>query len=114
MLDERMDRLYGDSEWTRLNQPDFKYGNGGENMRTSGVGELSDKVAGILTPYSQASSMEDKAELFAHMIVDGPYVRKRMETDPILTAKVALIKKRLEAYDPGLGPDLWKQVPGWQ
>ncbi|HVT13335.1 MAG TPA: putative zinc-binding metallopeptidase [Fimbriimonadaceae bacterium] len=113
LVDKRMRLLDTDMEWSRLNPSGFHYGDGGSKMRTLGVGELTDKIPGFLTPYSTSAIEEDKAELFAHMIVDGPYVRKRASADPILAAKIALLRQRLTRFDPNMGEPFWSKVPGW-
>jgi hypothetical protein len=113
MVDQRMRSLRRDQEWAKLNAPDFQYGTGGAKMRTSGVGELTDKIPGFLTMYGTSAIEEDKAELFAHMVVDGPYVKSRTRQDPILSAKVALLQARLAKFDPAMGDDFWKKIAGW-
>jgi hypothetical protein len=113
MVDERMKLLRRDKEWSKLNPEGFKYGGGGKSMRTSGVGELTDTIPGFLTPYATSAIEEDKAELFAHMVIDGPYVKDRAGKDPVLAAKIALLKQRLVKFDSGMGEDFWKKIPGW-
>jgi hypothetical protein len=106
-LDERMGKLKRDPEWTALNSPGFKYGDGGEKMRTNGVGNLSDKFAGFLTQYGTASLAEDKAELYAHLLVDPGEVAARLKNDSVLAKKVELLKKRLQEYSSNFTPDFW-------
>lgn len=113
MVDKRMRHLDADMEWSRLNPPDFRYGDGGAKMRTSGVGELTDTIPGFLTPYATSALEEDKAEVFAHMIVDGAYVRRRAAADPILAAKIDLLRRRLSEFDPNMGEQFWKKIPAW-
>jgi hypothetical protein len=110
MVDQRMRLLYRDAEWSKLNPVRFKYGSGGALMQTSGVGELTDKIPGFLTPYGTSAIEEDKAELFAHLIVDGTFVRKVALKDAILKRKIALLKQRLERFDSGMGESFWKNV----
>jgi len=62
--------------------------------------------------YGTAAVEEDKAELFAHMIVDGSFVKDRASHDPVLAAKVALLRERLAKFDPAMGMVL-KKVAGW-
>jgi len=113
MVDQRMGFLDRDPEWEKLNAPGFRYGPGGANMRRKGVGDLTDKIPGFLTMYGTAAVEEDKAELFAHMIVDGPYVKKRASQDAVLAAKIGLLDKRLAAFDPAMGTSFWKKITGW-
>ncbi|MBX3114372.1 MAG: hypothetical protein KF836_07375 [Fimbriimonadaceae bacterium] len=114
MVDQREKRLYTDPEWASLNPPDFKYGSGGAQMRTSGAGSLTDKIPGFLTLYGTSGVEEDKAELFAHMIVDGEFVANRAKLDPVLNKKIGLLKKRLTEFDSSMGDLFWKKIPGWK
>jgi hypothetical protein len=111
MLDYRMHNLYRDREWVALSPAGFEYGDGGAKMTTPGVGELTDKIPGFLTMYGTSGQEEDKAELFAHLIIDADYVARRATVDPSVAAKVVLIKQRLKAFDPGFDDRFWKQLP---
>lgn len=107
MMDYRMGKLKVDPEWAALNPKDFKYGEGGAKMRTSGVGNLTKDIPGFLTLYGTSAMEEDKAELFAHLIVSTKYVMDQAEKDPVLAAKIELLKKRMKEYDAGLNDDFW-------
>lgn len=114
LIDRRMGRLNRDREWSGLNPPSFHYGNGGDQMRTSGVGQLTDKIPGFLTPYATSAVEEDKAELFAHSVVDGPYVSEHAKSDPLLATKLTTLKGRLSGFEPSMGDGFWRQIAGWQ
>jgi hypothetical protein len=107
MLDQRMGKLKNDAEWRALNTKDFKYGDGGKNMRTSGVGNLTRDIPGFLTPYGTSAMEEDKSELFAHLIVSTRFVMEQAGKDPILAAKIEVLKKRMQAYDAGFNDAFW-------
>jgi hypothetical protein len=113
-IDSRMKSLTYDPEWAKLNPTGFHYGSGGAQMRTSGVGRLTDKIPGFLTLYGTSAIEEDKAELFAHMVVDGAYVKDRAGKDPVLAQKIALLRSRLSNFDPAMGDEFWKKIPGWE
>lgn len=98
MVDQRMKLLRRDPEWSALNPPEFKYGSGGDKLRTLGVGELTDKIPGFLTPYGASAVEEDKAELFAHLLVNRNYVMTRAGTDSVLARKIALLQSRLSNF----------------
>lgn len=76
-------------------------------MRTSGVGNLTTEITGFLTPYATSAIEEDKAELFAHLIVNTKFVVDQAAKDPVLASKIAMLKKRMEAYDPGFNSNFW-------
>lgn len=110
MLDQRMGKIRRDTEWAALNPKDFKYGTGGKNMRTPGVGNLTDEIPGFLTRYGTSGAEEDKAELYGHLIVDTKFVMNQAAKDPVLKAKIDLLKKRLEAYDSGFNAEFWAKA----
>ncbi|MBC8066091.1 MAG: hypothetical protein H7Y17_14760 [Chlorobia bacterium] len=107
MLDFRMGRLKLDPDWMALNPKEFKYGSGGKNMRTQGVGNLTTEIPGFLTPYGTSALEEDKAELFAHLIVSAKFVMDQAAKDPVLAAKIDLLKRRMQAYDAGFNDSFW-------
>lgn len=110
VIDERLGNMRLDPDWNALNPPGFKYGSGGEKMRTSGVGELTDRIPAYLTPYGTSAVEEDKAELFAHLIVDPSFVSQRASKDAFLRAKVELLKKRLGAFVASLDGAWWEAI----
>lgn len=107
MMDYRMGKLKVDPEWAALNPQGFKYGEGGAKMRTSGVGNLTKDIPGFLTLYGTAALEEDKAELFAHLIVNPKFVMAQAETDSVLAAKIGLLKRRMREYDAGFSEEFW-------
>lgn len=107
MLDERMGILRKDASWSALNSEYFKYGTGGDKMREPGVGELTPDIPGFLTRYSTSAVEEDKAEIFAHLIIDTAFVKGRADVDAVLAAKIAMLKKRVADFEAGLGDKFW-------
>ncbi len=107
MLDYRMGKLRKDTEWMALNPKDFKYGSGGHNMRTAGVGTLTDQIPGFLTIYGTSALEEDKAELFAHLIVNTKFVSDLAPKDKVLQSKIDLLKKRMNEFDSGFDSKFW-------
>ncbi len=107
MMDQRMGKIWKDPEWAALNPKDFKYGDGGKNMRTGGVGNLTTEIPGFLTKYGTSGIEEDKAELFAHLIVSTKFVMDQAEKDPVLKSKIDLLKKRMAEYDAGFNDTFW-------
>lgn len=110
MIDQRMGVLYIDKEWSALNPKGFSYGTGGANMRDENAGVLTAKIPGFLTAYGTAAVEEDKAELFAKLIVDADFVAERAKTDRVLAAKIVLLKKRLARFHTEMGSGFWKKV----
>ncbi len=110
LIDDRSGWMRRDPDWAALNLHDFHYGSGGDKMREHGSGELTDKIPGFLTPYGTSAVEEDKAELFAHLVVDPEFVKKRAAADPVVASKIKLLKSRLAQFDPDMGEAFWKQM----
>jgi len=112
MVDYRDDgQLYRDDAWSALNPSGFKYGNGGKNWQgDSKTTVFTDKYPGFLTHYMTTGVEEDKAELFAHLIVNSEYVKDRAKTDAVLRAKVARMKALLKSFCPDMNDEFWKKV----
>jgi hypothetical protein len=53
---------------------------------------------------------EDKAEVFANLIVDFAYVEVRAKKDRVLNAKVERMKELLVKFCPAMNDELWDKV----
>ena len=101
-----------DADWAALNPPEFRYGEGGRaalsnpNITT----EFSDLTPGFLSRYSTSDVEEDKAEVFAFLIVRPNSVAERVRSDPVVRAKVARIKAQLIAFSPDMDNSFWERV----
>lgn len=112
LIDYRDDgQIYRDDRWISLNPVGFTYGTGGrnaQNQRSTSV--LTAEKPGFVNHYSTTGVEEDKAELFANLIVDHAYVESRIGKDPVLRAKVERIKELLAEFCPELNETFWKAV----
>ena len=112
MIDFRDDgSVYRDDRWAALNPPGFKYGNGGvsaQNTATTSI--LTDKYPGFLNHYSTTGVEEDKAEMFANLIVDSAYVMGRAEKDRVLKAKVTRMKELMAIFCPDVKEEFWEKA----
>jgi len=100
--------LFGDDVWKTLNRKDFLYGLGGARAQTlAGTATLTDRYPGFLNHYSTTGVEEDKAELFANLIVDADYVEKRAKTDPVLRAKIERLKRLMILFCPEMDESFW-------
>lgn len=95
-----------DAAWDALNEPGFRYGDGGDSMRDAADAELTERIPGCVTRYASSATDEDKAETFAHLIVDRGWVLARAREDRYLAAKIALLRLRLDALSTGWGRSL--------
>ena len=75
--------VYEDKAWAALNRPGFHYGTGGKNAQhVASARELTEKFPGFLNYYATTGVEEDKAEVFANLIVDPAYVAKPRQSGP--------------------------------
>jgi Putative zinc-binding metallo-peptidase len=109
IIDFRDDGLvFKDERWANLNPKDFKYGSGGKNAQdiaTTSV--LTDKYPGFLNHYSTTGVEEDKAEIFANLLVDGHYVDERTNKDPVLKAKTERMRELLKSFCLEANDEFW-------
>lgn len=109
MIDYRDDgHVYSDSQWTALNKRSFRYGSGGASAQNnSRTGVLSERFPGFLNHYSTTGVEEDKAELYAHLVVNHAYVHGRAQRDPVLDAKIHHLQVSLKKFCPTMNEDFW-------
>jgi len=113
MLDDVMGLINKDSEWAKINPEGFNYGDyglGGQYDRSSEAGLLTDKYPGFLNKYSTGYLADDKADIFAYMMVLYHYVEKRAKKDKVIEAKMQLMKKRLKQFCSDVNSNFWKKV----
>ena len=112
LVDYRDDGLvYEDEPWAALNPMGFKYGSGGKNAQNDkSTTAFSDKFPGFLTHYGATGVEEDKAELFAHLVVNAAHVKTRAKDDAVLRAKIARLKKLLADFCPDVDDAFWTKA----
>lgn len=105
--------LYSDRRWVALNPPDVKYGSGGQSAQGRGESAvLTTKFPGFLDFYSTTGVEEDKAEVFANLLVNPRYVERRAATDQVLKAKVERMKELLVHFSPDTNDEFWSRAAG--
>ncbi len=109
MIDYRDDgSLYQDEQWCKLNPKDFKYGKGGQTAQDiANTAALSDRYPGFLNHYSTTGVEEDKAEIFAWMIVE-PETMKDRQSDPTLAAKMERIRHLMQVFSEDADDRFWQ------
>jgi hypothetical protein len=112
IIDLRDDgKLYEDERWSNLNPPKFKYGPGGAKLQSDPTVTTTGKdEPGFLNRYATAGVEEDKAEVFAHMIVEPKMIAERVEKDKYIQAKVERMKELLVEFSPPTGKTFWDGV----
>jgi hypothetical protein len=110
IIDYRDDgELYADERWRQLNPADFRYGSGGKNAQDDAwASVMSNARPGFLNSYSTTGVEEDKAEVFANMIVNGKLLARRAAIDPVLHAKMQRMKELLANFCPEIDDDFWE------
>ncbi|MBA4192375.1 MAG: hypothetical protein C0467_30770 [Planctomycetaceae bacterium] len=103
--------LYEDERWVKLNPPGFKYGPGGAKLQNDPTVTTTGKDdPGFMNRYAAAGVEEDKAELFAHMMVEPKVVAVRVEKDRYIRAKVERMRELMSAFTPRIDRDFWSAV----
>lgn len=104
-------KLYEDESWTKLNAADFRYGTGGRNAQdNASTSVLTDLYPGFLNHYSTTGIEEDKAEIFANMIVAPQHVQSQAMRDPVLGRKVAAMKTLLLRFCADVNDEFWATI----
>jgi hypothetical protein len=65
---------------------------------------------GFLNRYAMAGVEEDKAEVFAHMIVEPKMIAERVKKDKYMQAKVERMKELLVEFTPSMDKKFWEAV----
>lgn len=105
--------LWEDPEWVALNPEGFEYGlhsKGGVHDRSSESGLLSTEYPGFINRYGTGNVPDDKADLFAYLMVAHHWVEERAAEDPFLRAKVRMIKNRLAGFDSAFDDEFWEKI----
>jgi hypothetical protein len=109
VLDLRNGTLYSDERWSRLLPKGAKYGTGGKNAQGDASGSLLNPgLTGFLNRYSATGVEEDKAEIFACMVVVGSTVQERAHTDAIIRAKSRRMREFLKSFCSEVDDSFWE------
>ena len=109
IIDWRDDgRLYADDEWAALNPEGFRYGTGGRTAQDDPTVSIADHTRrGFLNRYATTGVEEDKAEIFANMVVSGAQLEHRAERDDVIRAKMARMRELLSGYCSRMDDSFW-------
>jgi hypothetical protein len=112
IIDLRDDgELYRDERWAALNGKGFRYGAGGKEAQGDATVSLAGGAApGFVNRYSMTAVEEDKAEVFAHMMVGYDQLEKRATRDRVLGLKVRRMAGLLERFSPAVDRGFWQRV----
>lgn len=108
LVDHLDDGSYSDVRWKDLNPAEVRYGAGGEAFhRTHDYAPMYAKLSGFFSEYAATGIEEDKAEVFATMMVDPRLVERRAEEDPVIWGKVAMMKELLLGFSGEMDAKFW-------
>ncbi len=105
------DRTLVDEHWERLNPDSFEYGKGGDEFNARNeFAEMYAEIPGFLSEYSTSAVEEDKAEVFASMIVDCDYVEERARDDLVVLSKMQAMKQLTLRFSASMGTQFWQDA----
>jgi hypothetical protein len=109
IIDYRDDgEVYGDARWAALNTSGFKYGTGGVNAQNDPTVSLNNNdVPGFFNRYSTTGVEEDKAEIFATMVVSRRLLDARARIDPVLHEKMQRMQELLQSFCAEMDASFW-------
>ena len=101
-----------DQAWLLLNPKAFAYthANDGAYSRTPPADipvASPGPCPGFVSAYSRTHAGEDKAEVYANLVVNYCAVERLSRRDEIVRGKVALLKSSLARFDPDMGSAFW-------
>lgn len=101
-------KVYVDKQWASLNSKDFAYGFSGKRVQGDKTQSLTFNKPGFMNKYSTQGVEEDKAEIFSYLVVSPDLMRPRIQSDPIVAAKVRMMKHLLASYSQTIDDSFWK------
>jgi hypothetical protein len=111
LLDFALGHFDSDPAWETLNVPDFRYGAGGETMADDPVASIPDPLLiGFMNKYSTSGLGEDKAEVFAYMMVAPSVLEARLPKDGVLWAKRKTMEMLLQEISPEINWEFWTAI----
>lgn len=92
LFDEEHDK---DPEWVAANPPGFQYDKS-DAVKPDPSGSRIDLTrVGFISRYATFSPSEDKAELFAFLMIEPETVKKLARSDAAIAAKIAILERRV-------------------
>lgn len=104
--------VFSDVRWESINPKAFKYDRQrGFAMKPDPRGSvITDSLPGFLTPRAKTGVAQDKAEIFAQLILYPSLVKDRAHKDEIVGRKVARMKRLLARFSPDMGASFWAAI----
>jgi hypothetical protein len=104
-----------DPVWDTFNEPGFSYGPAAVKNREAKRGrgyKVFREQKGFITPYSMTSAEEDKAEIYASLMIESQnaILQRWMQDDAILNKKTRYIQNRIKEFCPDMDDAYWQQL----
>lgn len=113
MIDEADDGSLWDGSWSSLNDKGFVYLPSICDRSEAGESVVWLRYAGFpgfVSGYSMSAVYEDKAEVFASMMVEPVHIADRVTQDAIVKRKVEYIAELVRKFCPGMDDRFWDRV----
>jgi hypothetical protein len=116
LIDSKLPASFRSNNWASLNPPTFKYrcrgagASGLDALCENYDNVLGDTYPGFVNSYSTSHEWEDRAEVFAHLIVYSSDLSRKMSEDGVLQAKVAWIKDVVAKWCPETNGKFWEKA----
>lgn len=106
------DPFFKDPAWAALNKIGFTYGQGGAYARGKDQAVLTHPSPGFVDKYAQSGLEEDKAEIFACLMVpvEARRLAQMAADDPILAAKAKFIQQACAGWSPSMGRPFFEAI----
>ncbi len=96
---------YLDPEWHRLNSAGYI----ASHDHHIAFNQPTDTI-GFLSTHSMTAIYEDKAEVYAHLMINYQEVEDRAGEDEVLARKVVRMKELLHRFSPAFNEDFWSEA----
>ncbi|MCC6525952.1 MAG: hypothetical protein IT373_25120 [Polyangiaceae bacterium] len=103
-------QLLSDRAWEALNAPGFRYLGSGRGAREPEPGWPWHDAPGFVSRYATSALEEDKAELFALMMVAPRRAAELAMGDPVLATKVAALRDHVASIGSELDERFWERL----
>lgn len=115
VIDVQSGEIWEKEDWNQLNSDGFKYSKEAEknqNPLTDRLHIFDNPVKGFMTPYSQTSEKEDKAELFACLMMESQnkLLNRWSKDDLVLQSKISHLKNLLYQFCKGFDEEYWTNL----
>jgi hypothetical protein len=111
LIDSRISPRLKSKTWIAINPREFRYRSGGADaQKDADTNPVSDRYPGFVNFYSTSDEAEDRAEVFATLVVRAAYIEQRTREDRVLREKVMWMKDTLRKWCPEVDDRFWERA----